>query len=335
MFSDDGYRALHGAAGLVQPDDRAVIRVGGRDRAVWLQGLLTNDIAALGPGTGCYAAWLTPQGRMITDLRVLETGEAVWLDVPDALARTLAAKLDALVFAEEVSVELLGDRLAVIGVHGPTAAPVLSAALDGAVSAAELQDWPPYRHAEVAAAGGPVRIVHVEPFGVPGYDLYAAPSVVPALAARLRSAGAVSASRETVDVVRIEAGRPRFLADMDEQTIPLEAGIEGEAISYTKGCFVGQEVIVRVRDRGHGRVARQLVGLALEGLAAPAPGAAVRAGGRDIGRVTSAAVSPLLGRAIALGYVHRDFVEPGTRVEIADGAAVWAAAVHALPFVKR
>jgi tRNA-modifying protein YgfZ len=335
MFSDDSYRALHGAAGLVQPADRGVIRVGGADRAVWLQGLLTNDVAALGPGTGCYAAWLTPQGRMISDMRVLETGEATWLDVPGELASRLVGRLDEMIFAEDVSVEDLGTELAVIGVHGPTAAPVFSAAFDGVVTAASLQDWAVYQHAEIPLEGGPARVIHVEPYGVPGYEIYAEPSRLPALAARLRSAGAVSVSADTAEVARIEAGRPRFLVDMDEHTIPLEAGIEDKAISFTKGCYVGQEVIIRVMHRGHGRVARKLTGLMIDGPAPPRAGAPVRSGEREIGRVTSAAVSPQLGRAIALGYLHRDFLAPGTRVQVVhgDGDQEIGAIVHALPFL--
>jgi folate-binding protein YgfZ len=119
---------------------------------------------------------------------------------------------------------------------------------------------------------------------------------------------------------------------MDTDTIPLEAGIDDRAISRTKGCYVGQEVIVRVMDRGHGRVARRLIGLAFDPAAAvPAPGAHVSSGDREIGRVTSAVWSPALARPIALGYVHRDFVEPGTIVSVAGASAV----VAELPFVRQ
>lgn len=335
MFNDASYKALHGGAALVEPDDRAVLRVTGGDRATWLQGLLTNDVAALAPGRGCYAAWLTPQGRMITDMTVLETGDAIWLDVPGALAASLAAKLDGMVFAEDVAVAAAGDTLAAIGVHGPAAAPVFAAAFAGVVAAADLQDWAVYQHAELPLPDGPARVVHVETFGVPGYEIRADASRLPALAAALRSAGAVSAPRDVAELARIEAGRPRFLVDMDEHTIPLEAGIEDEAISFTKGCYVGQEVIVRVMHRGGGRVAKKLAGLAFDGTHAPRAGAVVRAGGRDIGAVTSAALSPMLGHAIALAYVHRDFVEPGTRVDVVDGDATLAAVVHVTPFVGK
>ena len=122
---------------------------------------------------------------------------------------------------------------------------------------------------------------------------------------------------------------PLFRRDMDEDTIPLEAGIESRAISFTKGCYVGQEVVIRVLHRGHGRVARKLVGLLLDGQQVPAPGAMIRSGDREIGQVTSSTASPALKRPIALAYVHRDFFEPGTKVTVGEQSA----AVTALPFV--
>jgi folate-binding protein YgfZ len=131
------------------------------------------------------------------------------------------------------------------------------------------------------------------------------------------AAGAVRGTSADAEVVRIEHGRPRFGVDMDTDTIPLEAGIEARAISRSKGCYVGQEVIVRVQDRGQGRVARRLVGLTFAA-AAPVPAAGTRivSGDRDIGRITSATWSPAAGRPIALGYIHRDFTEAGTPVEV-------------------
>jgi len=332
MFSDDSYRALQGAAGLVQPGDRGVIRVGGTDRATWLQGLLTNDIAALRAGHGCYAAWLTPQGRMLSDMQVLETGNAVWLDVPGTLAHRLTAELDRMIFAEDVHVEDLVGRLTVVGVHGPAAPRVVSTAIGAAIPAAELQDWVRYRHAAIPFDGGEVRVARVEPYGVPGYDIYLEPSRAPALVSRLTGAGAVPVSAEAAETARIEAGHPQFLVDMDEHTIPLEAGIEGEAISLTKGCYVGQEVIVRVLHRGQGRVARKLAGMAFGGTTVPATGAIVRVGGREVGRVTSAALSPRLGCAVALGYLHRDVLQPGTAIEALHGDTTLSGVVHALPF---
>jgi folate-binding protein YgfZ len=146
----------------------------------------------------------------------------------------------------------------------------------------------------------------------------------------LRQNGAVAIEAPAFEARRIEAGVPVFGQDMSEDTIPLEAGIEDRAISLTKGCYVGQEIIIRVLHRGQGRVARKLVGLAFEPGATPAAGDRLSSGGRAIGSLTSVTHSPALGRAIALGYVHRDFTEPGTRVTLTQGDAETAATVRSL-----
>ena len=152
--------------------------------------------------------------------------------------------------------------------------------------------------------------------------------------AAARAAGAVPVDPETLELTRIEAGRPRFLVDMTEDTIPLEAGIEGRAISLTKGCYVGQEIIIRVLHRGQGRVAKRLVGLSLEaGATLPSHGDVIRAGDRQVGAITSAALSTALGHPIALGYVHRDSASPGTEVTVQSAGAAAKAVVAALPFV--
>ncbi len=165
----------------------------------------------------------------------------------------------------------------------------------------------------IAWRGATVIVVGRDDLGEPGFDLLVAAEHADTLARAVRDAGAVDVDSSVAEVRRIEHGRPRFGKDMTEETIPLEAGIEDRAISLTKGCYVGQEIIIRVLHRGHGRVARRLVGLTLEpGAAVPAHGAAIRSGDREIGTVTSAALSPALGRPIAMGYVHRDFVEAGT-----------------------
>jgi folate-binding protein YgfZ len=167
--------------------------------------------------------------------------------------------------------------------------------------------------------------------GEPGYDLYVERAQAGALAAALTAAGAVMLDEATVEALRIEAGVPLFHRDMDEETLPLEAGIEARAISFTKGCYVGQEVVIRVLHRGHGRVVKKLVGLTFDREPVPAPGAQIRSGDREAGEVTSSTMSPALQRPIALAYVHRDFLEPGTALTV-DGAN---AIVTTLPFVSR
>jgi hypothetical protein len=157
-------------------------------------------------------------------------------------------------------------------------------------------------------------VVRDDAFGVPGYDVYVPAADAAAMRARLVDAGAVIASGETAETLRIEAGRPRFGVDMNTETIPLEAGLEDRAISFTKGCYVGQEVIIRVMHRGHGRVARRLVSIVLSSGAVPSRGDRIHSGDRIVGDVTSAAASPRHGAPLALGYVQRDHAVPGTEL---------------------
>ncbi|MCC7177328.1 MAG: folate-binding protein YgfZ [Acidobacteria bacterium] len=323
MFSTQGYDALRSGTALVRRTDRGVIRLLGADRATWLQGLVTNDVRALAPGQRLYSAYLTPQGRMITDLWIAATDDALLLDVPASLAADLAARLDGLIFAEDVQVADVSGEVPCTCLVG--------AGMQGC------------RGAGVLGAGV---LVPDHTYGVPALVAYGDLDAL--LDAHGLSAlrGVPEVDLETFDVLRIEAGVPKFLVDMTGDTIPLEAGIEDRAISFTKGCYVGQELIVRVTQRGGGRVAKKLVGLALDGDAsavasldetrdrpAPASGAPIHAGDRAIGHVTSAVFSPRLGLVIALGYVHRDFVNPGTLVEVLDGAERRPAVVTALPFV--
>ena len=167
--------------------------------------------------------------------------------------------------------------------------------------------------------------------GEPGFDVYVETAHAAALTSALTAAGVAALDRDTAEAIRIEAGVPRFGRDMDEDTIPLEAGIETRAISFSKGCYVGQEVIIRVLHRGHGRVARKLMGLRIESGAVPSAGTPVRDGTREIGHVTSSAQSPAAKQPVALAYLHRDFLTPGTTVSV-DGAT---AVVTELPFLHQ
>jgi folate-binding protein YgfZ len=166
----------------------------------------------------------------------------------------------------------------------------------------------------------PAVVVRSDDFGIDGFEILVDASAGVQLSQALLDAGAQRIDAVTADVTRVEAGRPAFGRDMDGTTIPLEAGIEDRAISLTKGCYVGQEIIIRVLHRGQGRVAKRLVGMV--GNAGEGPllaGMRLESGGREVGSLTSAVDSPRLGRPIALGYVHRDFSEPGHMLEVRRG----------------
>ena len=315
-------------AAIVERAGTGWIQLSGPDRRTYLQGLLTNDIEALQPGTGCYAAMLTAQGRMMTDMRVLELGDSVLLEVPAMVTASIRDHLDRFIFSEDVQVADVTASRAAVGLYGPEAIDVLQrAGVEGGVPA-ELFD-----STRVRLAGVDAILVRSDEIGIEGFEFIVDPASADSIREALVAAGAVPASAEDVEKVRIESGHPRFGVDMDTDTIPLEAGIEGRAISRTKGCYVGQEVIVRVQDRGQGRVARRLVGLTLPSSAAlPAAGAAIVADGKEAGRVTSSVFSPALARPIALAYVRRDLVGGDTPVLVAGSGE---ATVTLLPLVRR
>jgi folate-binding protein YgfZ len=341
MFSHAGYRVLTQGAGWLQRVERGRLRLTGADRRSYLQGILTNDIASLTPGTGCYAAMLTPQGRMLADMRVLELGDALLIDLGRSATPDIRERFDRFIFSEDVVVADESDNLVQLGIYGPRAGSVLTEALsrlssdDAARAAASAlgrlglfhnTNWRSERVSLVAAGS--------DDFGIEGFELFIESGGADAVTRALLAAGAVQVDHATADVCRIEAGRPLFGVDMDEHTIPLEAGIEDRAISLTKGCYVGQEIIIRVLHRGHGRVARRLTGLLVDG-AVPSRADRIRAGEREVGVVTSGAESPSLGRPIALGYVHSEHTEPGVQLTIVHGDRTLAATVATLPFVHR
>jgi tRNA-modifying protein YgfZ len=327
----DDYRHIREEAAIGAVAPRHQIAVAGPDRATYLQGLLTNDIPALAPGTGCYSAWLTPQGRMLTDMHVLESGSMILLDVPAETTEATRERLEQFIFTEDVQVASLAESLAGVWIHGPKA----PAVLEGVIGPSQrtgptgFEAWPDYRHAQLEFQGQPASVARIDQLGVPGFVVYVERVRQQDLIAALTNAGACVVSAQAIEAARVEAGYPVFGVDMTDDTIPLEAGIEDRAISLTKGCYVGQEVIIRVLHRGHGRVVRKLVGLRIEG-PVPQRGARVFAADRDVGFVTSAAESPRLG-TIAMGYLHRDFLATGTRVEAAtEGGRVPATVTERL-----
>ena len=338
------YFAARGASAVVNLSAaRGRIAVAGADRATYLQGLLTNDIEALTSGDGCYAAYLTPQGRMLADMRVLNLGAELLLDVHASVTAMLVDRLREFVFTEDVTVEDRTARWVAFGVHGPESARVVvevvrpSAGDDStAVSQDELGGYLEYRHRVGRFDGVPVVAARSDELGEVGFVLYADVGVGAALGDALAKAGATQLDGATFDLLRVEAGRPMFPVDMNQETIPLEAGIEDRAISMSKGCYVGQEVIIRVLHRGQGRIGRRLVGLSFEPHDdPPSPGAALgtREDGDTVGAITSAVRSPALDRPIALGYVKRKWTEPDTQLVVTDGERRLSCVVTTRPFL--
>jgi folate-binding protein YgfZ len=244
----------------------------------------------------------------------------ILLDVPADTADATRERLEQFIFTENVQVESLAATMTSVWIHGPKAHSVLERVIGPSerTGPTGLAGWRDYQHAQVEFHQQPVSVARIDQLGVPGFCVFVERGREQELIAALTGAGAHVVAADAIEAARVEAGYPLFGVDMTDDTIPLEAGIEDRAISLTKGCYVGQEVIIRVLHRGHGRVARKLVGLRIDG-PVPPRGARLFAADRDIGFVTSAAASPRLG-SIAMGYAHRDFINPGTAIDVATGA---------------
>ncbi len=316
-----GYTAARErAAWLDRSAARGRIVVSGGDRRSYLHGLLTNDIATLAPGAGCYALYLTPQGRMIADMWVYDVGDVLLLTTHADVTSTVLGRFDQFIFTEDVQLGNVTDTFAQVAIVGPDAADHVARVLSAA-SAEQLRMLAEHGTVRAQLGDAAAIVTRITDVGEPGFEVYAGIDAREALVGAWRAAGVPELDADAAETLRVEAGVPLFHRDMDEETIPLEAGIEGRAISFTKGCYVGQEVIIRVLHRGHGRVARRLVSLTLEGGPVPQPAAPIEQGDKIVGHVTSAVFSPRAQAPVALGYVQRDVAEPDTIVRISSASA--------------
>ena len=302
----------------------------GDDRTSFLQALVTNDLTALAAGQGVYTAYLTPQGRMICDMRLYQRPQSILLDVSASVTGAIVAKLDALIFSEDVRVVDATAGMSTLTVVGRTARLLLDNAIEFHVQLPTVPLGVSESQAVFAVRSDEFRVF--DGSDLEAFDLFVPSEAAAATIDLLESAGVENIGHEILDALRIEAGRPAFGRDMDEHTIPLEAGLLDRAISLTKGCYVGQEVIVRVLHRGAGRVAKRLVKLAFDPSleTPPAPGTPLHIDGRESGRITSAARSPRLGRVVALGYLAREDADAARQPAAAIDGREWRAEVLGL-----
>jgi folate-binding protein YgfZ len=291
--------------------------------------MVSNDTASLRPGEGRYTTFLTHKGKLVADFVVYADTEAYLLDMEPQVVHPFIEAIAHFVISEDVTFTDESALWGLLSLQGPQAADLLARAFSP-----QVPELVPFAHTRCTLAGHVVHLIRRSHTGVLGYQLLAPLEALPALWEALwqhREACAVQAvGLETLDVLRIEAGMPLYGRDMTDDTIPIEANLE-HAISYTKGCYIGQEVIARLEARGH--VNRKLVGLLLRGAVLPKDGATIVAADREVGWVTSATYSPARQQNIALGYVRRECWEPGTALEIATPEAPISATVVELPFL--
>jgi len=325
-FSDSAteYAALRTGCGLIDPSFRGLARLTGEDRTTFLQGMISNDIARCSAGAGVYATMLTVQGRVVSDLRAYVLEGEIWLDVPAQRRATALATLEKYIVADDVEI-VDADAVPLILVEGRTAADTFARAFG-----LEVHGLARCAHRQGEIDGRAVRVAAVTHSGETGY-LLLGPAALAVLAwERALAAGAVPVGFDALDVARVEAGIALMDVDMDESVLAPEVGL-ADALSFRKGCYIGQEVVERVASRGN--VQKKLMGLKIAGDEPVAAGTELFADDKQVGSVTSSVRSPAVGCAIALAYVRRVAWEPGSEVELRTATGSIAATVTALPFV--
>jgi folate-binding protein YgfZ len=310
MEIDAQYRQLREECGVLDRSGRGKLLVTGSEAAEFLQGQLTNDIEALAPGEGCYAVLLDRKGHMQGDVRVLAVDEAkIWIDTEPEAIDAVRRHLEMYKVGRDADVLDAGAERAIVSLVGPRS-----------VELAGSPPLPEHRHQEIAIDGVKCPAVGTS-FGI---DLIPRAEDRERLIAALAAAGAPKVTPEAVEILRIESGAPRFGSEMDTATMPAEAGIVERAVSFTKGCYIGQETVARLHYKG--KPNRHLRGLRLS---APAkPGAPLQLGEKEVGKLGGSCVSPVHG-PIALAIIRRE-AEPGAELRVGEDGVT--ARVVDLPF---
>jgi folate-binding protein YgfZ len=309
------YKAATDSAALAEMDWFGTVKLSGPDRVNWLQGMVTNDVQKLKPGTGCYAAHLTPQGKIVAQMHILADDDALWLSLERAAIPNLLSAFDKLLIMEDVQVEDVSNDYSVLAVMGPKALAVIES---WAGEPLNLTDKYAHRNFEDCR-------VLVSDLG---YQVWVPRGKADKVLRFLADSGATAIDHGTWDVLRTELGIPVYGVDIDETTTMPEIGEAG--ISYEKGCYIGQEVVAKVKYIGH--INRRFAGLTFSGAELPQLKSAIRKGGREVGYITTALFSPALNKPIALGFVSRVAYVAGTEVAVVSGETALNASVVELPF---
>ncbi|MGE5610051.1 MAG: aminomethyltransferase family protein [Bacillota bacterium] len=352
------YAAIRKAAALFDQPYRGVLELTGKDRLPFLNNLLTNAIydkqakSGLAPHGGVYAFFLNVKGRIAADMNVLELGNRTWLELDRRMIDPVRQMFQKYLFAEQVSMNSRAEVLHELFLTGPKALEVLNSVLESPI--AEL---PSLSSAEAKFRSQAIVVFRDDPCGVPGYTLIVPNDAAEAIWTHLTAEPSDQTSTKTsgngsepqdyrfkglarpvgwaaFNATRIEAGRPLFGIDFDESVLPAETAQLSRAVSFTKGCYLGQEIVARMQARG--QLARQLTGIKMEGDALPMAGNKIYdADQNEIGGITSSTLSPILSNlAICLGYVKKPFLTPGTRVHVPAEGALRIGTVTELPFIS-
>jgi folate-binding protein YgfZ len=318
----DEFQALISGSGVYDLCSRAKISLTGGDRVRWLNGMVTNNIRDLAPAHGVYAFLLNPQGRILGDLYAYNRGESILVDTDQSQLEKILAVFDKYIIMDDVEVSNVSGQLVTIGIAGPNVRASLRAA------GFEVPALEPLEFAQLAWRQIGVTIVRSDNQRVESFELWLAPENVEQVRKALVNAGAKPVGMAALELLRIAAGVPRYGADIRERDLPQETEQE-RALNFTKGCYVGQEIVERIRSRG--QVHRKFAGFEVHG-ELPAPGSKIHADGKDVGEITSVASLPLASgdRRVALGYIRREAAMPGRLIEAGGSEA----RVANLPFAE-
>jgi folate-binding protein YgfZ len=328
------YAALRNTAGALDLSFRGRICLTGADRVRFLNGQVTNNVKDLRTGQGCYAALVTAKGKLESDLNIYALANELLLDFEPGYGSTVAQRLEKYIIADDVQVVDAAPHYGLLSAQGPKA--------ENVVRSLGLPSEIPEKPMQFATASdatlGEVYLMNQPRTGTSGFDLFvpiaALGAVMDKLIAAAKLAGGRACGWRALEMARLEASVPRFGADMDGTNLAPEAGIEQRAISYSKGCYIGQEVIARIRT--YGQVAKALRGLRLadELKELPVKGDKLFHGDKEAGYITSALASPALGANIALGYVRKEANQPGTKLTLKTQHGESAVTIVELPFVR-
>lgn len=305
----DEFRELLSGCGVYDLSSRAKISLTGGDRVRWLNGMVTNNIRDLAVGRGVYAFLLNPQGRILGDLYAYNRGDSITVDTDQAQSEKLLATFDHYIIMDDVEVSRLSE-LATIGIVGPKARQALPA------SGLETPGLEPLQFVEANWRDIPVTVVRGDNPSVETYEVWLASGQVTAMRDALIQAGAKPVSTNAMELLRIAAGIPRYGQDIRERDLPQETE-QQRALNFSKGCYVGQEIVERIRSRG--AVHRMFTGFDVQG-ELPALGTKIQVEGREVGEITSATSLPAAGgeRGVALGYIRREIGTPGKQLQLAS-----------------
>jgi glycine cleavage system T protein len=322
------YQAVRNQVGLMDLSFRGKIRLAGPERTQFLHGMVTQDIKGIREGFGAYALMTDPKAHILADMKVYNLGDWFLLDVEPELKNKVITTLDKYLLVEATLTDI-SDQYGLLSLQGPKSETLLRTLLSEPTIPTEE-----YQHLRSKLTGVEIIVIRTGYTGEIGFELLVPQEQIKEVwEVFMLQDSVIPVGMAVLDILRLEAGIPRYGIDIDENNLPLEVGVEKQAISYTKGCYIGQEVIARMKYRGHAN--RFLMGLRFQGEKVPQKKDKIRKEDKEIGWMTSAVFSPGFKSVLGMGYVHREYAQPGIFVSVETAQGSLEGEIVALPFYKK